>query len=117
MVTTVKAIYQGDGIFRVLETPPEFEPQQQVVMDIWLPDSEFEWDEPYNPSPEAVRAAMGMFEIKDQALAEWLAFSPEVAEQNQFLYALTENANMASETSQDTEGNSVSNAALDRPSI
>lgn len=79
---TIEAIYEGDGVLRLLETPPELMPRQKIQITILEPDIEFDWGEPYNPSAAAVWDSMGMVEIQDRALAEWIAFSPEASEWN-----------------------------------
>lgn len=86
MITSAKVIYEGEGILRLVAPAPDLPLHQELYADILVPEPEFEWDVPYNPSAEAVWGAMGTFGIQDQLLAEWLAFSPEIAEQNQFLY-------------------------------
>ncbi|TAH48929.1 MAG: hypothetical protein EYC68_19645 [Chloroflexota bacterium] len=117
MITSAKVIYEGEGILRLVAPAPDLPLHQELYADILVPEPEFEWDVPYNPSAEAVWGAMGTFGIQDQALAEWLAFSPEIAEQNQFLYELTESATTDTEPSREIEANPSSDATIDKPSI
>lgn len=82
MISCLTAIYEGDGIIRLLNVPPELVPYQQLQISIVEPELEFDWGEPYNPSAAAVWASMGIVEIQDRAEAEWIAFSPEASEWN-----------------------------------
>ncbi len=112
--TSIRAIYEGNNILRLLETPPDLIAEQEVQVNILPPEPEFDWGEPYNPSADAVWRAMGMFEIQDKALAEWLAFSPEVAEQNQFLYEMAEmSQRVESEADKEVEPNQFPYATPD----
>ncbi len=67
----------------VLETPPALALDQNGQGELGLSEAEREWNAiPRAPSEEAVWASMGVVEIQDRAVAEWVAFSPEASEWN-----------------------------------
>ncbi len=91
MGKSLAAIYEGDGVLRLLDAPPELKAQQLIQIEIVESLSLFmddDWDdEIFAPSAEAVWADMGLVEIADAALARWLAESDDLTEWNLFLNA------------------------------
>ncbi len=86
MGKSLTAIYEGNGILRLLDAPPDLKAHQTVEIEIVEappPIDDDGWDgEVYAPSAEAVWADLGLVKIDDPDVARWVAESDDLLEWN-----------------------------------
>lgn len=46
MIANLEAIYEGNGVLRLLDAPPELVPQQKIQIQILEPEPALDWGEP-----------------------------------------------------------------------